>query len=78
MYMTAERIIPKRLGRPPKYPWDKWLDGEIHVVEQDIDFRTLMSSFVMMIHQAAKREDGTAQTSTEGKKITFVFIPNAK
>lgn len=28
-----------KMGRPAKYPWDTWLDGERHVLEPGIDFK---------------------------------------
>lgn len=75
--LVDERIVPRRsTGRKPKYPWTEWFDGAIHVVEQDVDFKPMMHSFVNILHQSARAHDGTVQTSSEGKKITFAFIPN--
>jgi hypothetical protein len=44
-----------RQGRPPTYPWDKWMDGEIHKLYQDEDFpNALVTSFRVRAHQVAK------------------------
>jgi len=29
---------PPRRGRPPIYPWDEWFDGQVHVLQQGVDF----------------------------------------
>lgn len=51
------RPAPRRTGRPPKYPWDTWLDGEVHTLQPGVDFR--VSSYNMrrqILLEARKRE----------------------
>ena len=45
---------PKR-GRPAKYPWKKWFDGEIYKLEHGIDFDISVKSFRNSMKAAEKR-----------------------
>lgn len=51
-------VVPSfegRQGRPPTYPWDEWMDGEIHKLYQAEDFpNALVTSFRVRAHQVAK------------------------
>lgn len=42
-------------GRPPTYPWEDWMDGEIHKLYQAQDFpNAKVTSFRVRAHQVAK------------------------
>lgn len=44
-----------RQGRPPTYPWEEWMDGEIHKLYRDEDFpNAQVTSFRVRAHQVAK------------------------
>lgn len=43
-----------RQGRPPIYPWEKWMDGEIHKLFQGSDFNGQVKSFRVGAHRTAK------------------------
>ena len=71
-------------GRPPKYPWDEWLDGTRHVVRQSDDWQpgdlTLfpsnvkVSSFRAECHAAARRKGGRVDTRIQGNTVSIRFI----
>lgn len=50
-----------RVGRPPKYPWDAWLDGKhAYTVEQGVDFDCSTRSFIQILTRTAKSRGMTA------------------
>jgi hypothetical protein len=36
---------PGRIGRPCKYPWNEWLDGQVWKLVQGTDFDTAPEAF---------------------------------
>lgn len=45
-----------RTGRPPKYPWDEWLDGRhAYLVEHGTHFDCSTTSFVQIMSREAKK-----------------------
>lgn len=42
-----------RRGRPPKYDWDKYFDGQRHVLHKGRDFDTRVESFRALVHRTA-------------------------
>lgn len=61
----AERIesFESRRGRPPKYPWDEWTDGEARRLYRGTadevsagtkDFEADLISFRTMVHRKAR------------------------
>ena len=54
MSRVVENFEPRQ-GRPPTYPWEDWMDGEIHYLSHDEDFpNALITSFRVRAHQVAK------------------------
>ena len=45
--------IPK--GRPSKYPWDEWLDGQARILTPGEDFDATIQSFRTLAHGVANR-----------------------
>lgn len=41
-------------GRPPVYPWEDWMDGEIHKLYKGEDFNGEAKSFRVSAHRTAK------------------------
>jgi hypothetical protein len=53
-------------GRPPKYNWGKWFDGEIHTLCLGVDiFCASTRNAVAMIFREAKRRNVKVRTNTE-------------
>lgn len=63
-------------GRPPKYPWAEWLDGQRHFLKQGEHFSTevKVASFRAECHAAARRAGGKADTQIKGNIVIFKFI----
>jgi hypothetical protein len=63
-------------GRPPKYPWDEWCDGERKYLRQGEHFteEVKVSSFRAECHAAAKRKGGKADTKIFGTMVRFRFL----
>jgi hypothetical protein len=71
-------------GRPPKYPWDTWTDGEMHTIRQSDDWErgstttfpsnVKIASFRAECHAAARRAGGKADTRIMGNVVRFRFI----
>jgi len=65
--------MQSRLGRPPKYPWDKWIDGEEHTIEKGVDFHVTTVGFQTTLHVTARSKGMKVMTAIDGDKITFQF-----
>ncbi len=71
-------------GRPPKYPWPTWTNGEMHTIKQSDDWQrgdldkfpssVKVASFRAECHAAARRKGGTADTRIMGNVVRFRFI----
>lgn len=51
-FPNSERRIP--LGRPPRYPWDEWTDGQERVLREGQEFRSMAESFVLLCRRTAR------------------------
>lgn len=67
---TANREVPSRRGNA-KYPWDKWTDGKQHTIEQGKDFDLDPQVMRASVLRRAWAMGKTAETSVDGKKVTF-------
>jgi hypothetical protein len=47
-------IAPRLPGRKPRYPWELWTDGEVHVAKQGEDFACPAESFRTGLHVKAR------------------------
>lgn len=57
-----------------KYDWDSWADGEVHEVEEDVDYHCSRQSFVTMLrHQAFQRNTNVSIQNQRGRNIKFRF-----
>lgn len=84
-YEQGAPVIPhdrrrkeNRMGRPSKYPWDKWMDGRVHHLTHGIDFESHPRVFRNMVSQKCVGTDMRAVTNlwskpdgTEGVDIRF-------
>lgn len=71
-------------GRPAKYPWDFWTNGERHVIRQSDEWErgstdmfpadVKVESFRAECHAAARRAGGKADTKIMGNTVHFRFI----
>jgi hypothetical protein len=66
-------------GRPAKYPWAEWTNGERHVLRQGEHFENTVkvSSFRAECHAAARRKGGKADTRIQGNTVIFRFIEDS-
>ena len=49
-------------GRPPKYPWEQWTDGQARRLYQGEDFDATLESFRTMVHRKARDMNLKAHT----------------
>lgn len=71
-------------GRPPKYPWDIWMNGDRHIARQSDEWEpgsltsfpanVKVSSFRAECHAAARRKGGKVDTDIKGNAVIFRFI----
>lgn len=49
--------IPRPPGRPAKYPWKEWFDGEQHFIQPQVDFDGTVESMRQQIYTRARQDD---------------------
>jgi hypothetical protein len=64
-----------RQGRPPIYPWESWMDEEIHKLYRGKDFNGTAKSFQVGTHRTAKAYGLKAHTQIvdDGEAILVEF-----
>jgi hypothetical protein len=69
-----------QLGRPFKYNWDAWDDGEEHEAVYGVDFDCAPSSFGAAVRHTAKRRRRRAIVSVDEdeQKVYFALIPHQR
>lgn len=50
------------IGRPEKYPWREWADGQTRVLTRGIDFTSAVESIQNTVHVWARRNGFIART----------------
>lgn len=62
-----------------RYEWDKWTDGQPHILTRGIDFSSSMAAFKASVHYAARVRGMKARTvrirnedGTEQMKVRFL------
>lgn len=74
MSYTVKEFPRRRRGRPPKYDWDRYFDGEIHVLRQGVDFQISPTSFRALVHRTANaRGNWRAETQINKNEGTVLF-----
>ena len=81
----SELLPPKRpmvkrhkyeSGRGEIYPYDDWVDGQIHIASRGVDFDTKPQGFYVTVHQWAHRNgDVSFQGRVDGDKVIFKLGP---
>jgi hypothetical protein len=73
---VAERIdsfSPRRIGRPPIYPWSEWMDGCAWRITRGEDFEIAPKSMVVNLHSQAARRGTSVSARMDGDTIEFQF-----
>jgi hypothetical protein len=76
----AERIdefSPRRLGRPPLYPWAEWVDGSTWRITRGEDFEVTAKSMVANLYSHAYRQGLSLEARQDGESIEFQFVAKA-
>lgn len=63
----------KRRGRPPLYDWDRYFDGEIHILYQGTDFQVSPQSFRALVHRTANSRGMKAETRLDKNANSVAF-----
>lgn len=58
------------MGRPEKYPYADWFDGEPHVLEQSADFDSNPAAMAALIRSAARTRHVTIHLQRHGPRIS--------
>ena len=59
-------------GRPPKYNWEEWLDGQPRLIERGVDYHVGDSSFRSMADQAARRVNKRVRTTVQQRGVVII------
>lgn len=72
--LRAEYKEQELSGRPPKYPWGEWFNGEVWELVKGEDFDSEPKSFRVHAHRTAKEYGGRVRTKLHGRTgISIVF-----
>lgn len=73
---TLDEFPRRRRGRPPKYDWDAYFNGEINVLYQGVDFNVPLDSFRALVHRTANSRGMKAHTQVDNnnKYVAFKFV----
>lgn len=66
--------FPKTVGRPEKYPYAQWFDGQMWALEEGVDFKTSVDSLRGAINSAKKKRGITVRTASVKDPSTGKFI----
>jgi hypothetical protein len=66
--------FPEGIVERGRYPWDEWLDGQIRLLKQGVDFKCKATSFVCIAHVAAARRGGKLNTTRRGDGVVIQFV----
>lgn len=69
--------MPRTVGRPEKYPYKEWFNGEMNELTKGEDFDTSIESLRGALAQAKDRYKVTLKTakSKDGKTLTLQATP---
>jgi hypothetical protein len=78
MASTIKQLTKRQRGRPPKYDWDLWGDGQSWVCHEGTDFFTSTTSFRALVHRTANSRGCKAETTIDknNKSVSFRWIKN--
>jgi hypothetical protein len=73
---------PRKGGRPSKYPWDLWMNGEEYTIYNGLDFHVSRKSMRTMMHQKCIDEPYKVETTfvedhLKRQGIIFRFVNEA-
>ena len=60
---TLVTEFPKTVGRPEKYPYAQWFDGQMWALEEGVDFTTSVDSLRGAINSAKKKRKIAVRTA---------------
>lgn len=68
----------QRSGRPTKYPWDDWSDGQTRTLTRGIDFDCQTEAFQNAVYVYARRHNLKARTQRiEVDRVAVQLTPIA-
>jgi len=77
VYRTGETPPEPKPARRAKYPWDEWMDGEWHDIQEGRDFHVPLESFRAQLYIKAARANMQVQTMVVSRRegiLTFCFM----
>lgn len=64
MAEIANDFVFVRTGRPSKYPWQEWCDGQTRILTRGVDFQCHIDSLTNHVHTWARRHGYRARTQS--------------
>lgn len=64
-----------KVGRPPKYPWDEWMDGSTWRITRGADFDVKVLSIRSGVHRCARQRGLRSEARIEGDSLIFRATP---
>lgn len=74
--VTCQRCMAARDDTPAPnslYPWDKWLDNDVHVISKDIEFQVTVTSMQQTLHNRASASKRKVRMFVINNRICFRF-----
>lgn len=62
-------------GRPPKYPWHQWLDGQVWELVIDRDFGCSIVGITSVARSAARKRGVSLRLYVTATSITLQAVP---
>jgi len=63
-----------KLGRPPKYNWEQWIDNKEHILRRGKDFATPVESFATLCRARARALDIGIKIHRHQDSVHVTFI----
>lgn len=65
--------MPVPVGRPCKYPWDEWMDGQIRIIRRGEDYAITTTGMKAVLAHAATRYGKAVKIAKRDNTLTFRF-----
>lgn len=70
--------ITKKCAVLEKYPWDKWMNGKVHEIQEGEDFSCSFQAMRVALHRAAGRRGGVCAVRKRGPGVLQFQFRNAQ
>jgi hypothetical protein len=71
-----DMIKAPSVGRPQKYPWDKWIDEGGVIITRDVDFDVDVEVMRNLAMRLARRRRIAVTVQARGETLYITFTPS--